>query len=158
MKHSIRPGCGSEIEKNWDGPELTLLPNAHSLKVPGKTEKYTCWGLILEYIPTLLIFLVGLFLLRLRYIWIIRIHRYLCYLKNTFWNRTSYHAFRFILEDNRTGIEPGVEEKEVEENSWWKFCQRLILLLLNIYRYIDIDIDRFWFVFLFLFFPSTDIL
>jgi hypothetical protein len=46
-------------------------------------------------------FLVGIkFLLRLRYIWIIRIRRYLGYLKNTFWNRTPCHAFRFRLEDN----------------------------------------------------------
>jgi hypothetical protein len=56
-KHSVWQGFGSEIDKNCDSPELTLLPTAHSLKVPGKTKKkYTYWGLILEYIPTLLIF------------------------------------------------------------------------------------------------------
>jgi hypothetical protein len=49
------------------------------------------------------------------------IRRYVGYLKNTFWNRTPYHAFRFRPEDNRTGIEPRVEEKEVEENTWRKF-------------------------------------
>jgi hypothetical protein len=90
---------GSEIRKIYERPGA-LLPNAHGLKIPSKNrkKKSTRCGLILETDSYSYPFVFGLkFLFILRYIWIIRICRYLGYIKNTFWNRTPYHARQELL-------------------------------------------------------------
>jgi hypothetical protein len=89
---------GSEIRKIYKRLGA-LLPDTYGRKISGKNkEKSTRCGLILETDSYSYPFIFGLkFLFILRYIWIIRIRRYLGYIKNTFWNRTPYYVRQELL-------------------------------------------------------------